>query len=632
MAEEKQQKSWQVPAWAPGTANDKALHTWAINQVHDGQDYQQAQPGFEQLEQSIRILTNRPDARLEAKQKDGRYSKLSTNRLKRNLREMVNALSDIQFTPGFHSDNNDTQAQAELLNRVAYSWYVDRFIDVQIKKGVQWMAICPRGWLEIAYCQQPGERDKAEIEVIPRSDFEVVMTGVPPDGDHQKAYTVTIIKDMPVYLAHATWPEHQDKLIPDRETPNGWIEKAKLIMDSVFSDTPQKMTAKNPTVRLYYQYVLDLSMNKTAAPIKMGFERRRGADGKEHEYETPWSYTVPCVGANIKAGYDKDGTPVYRLAEPKDCRLFPNRRLIVFTENDKIYDGPAFDWHGKVPLVKLCADSWAFGDFSMVYDVSSIHAAVQEVERITHQTVRNRFNPSMLYNMRALTRDKAKTFRTDIGGQRIGFNGQESTDPLKPALPQSFYTIEGWVYDAKKDWEQEMDYQMGVQDISAMAKARVGASSDTMEKLTELAGPIVKGISRDMERAMRDLAEMFKYLVFQYYTTPKVMQIVGVDGVTAENFDFDPGNLVPSHMPGEDKSKPSVFSLMQRAQYQADHLKFMIAPGTLHSITQTSKKLMILQLWRGGFPIDPFTIADVNGTPELWTEARKARTTSLLAI
>jgi hypothetical protein len=347
----------------------------------------------------------------------------------------------------------------------------------------------------------------------------------------------------------------------------------------------------------------------------MGFERRKGADGKEHEYETPWSYTVPCVGANIKAGYDKDGTPVYRLAEPKDCRLFPNRRLIVFTENDKIYDGPAFDWHGKVPLVKLCADSWAFGDFSMVYDVASIHDAVQELERITHQTVRNRFNPSMLYNMRALTRDKAKSFRTDIGGQRIGFNGQESTDPLKPALPQSFYTVEGWVYDAKKDWEQEMDYQMGVQDISAMAKARVGASSDTMEKLTELAGPIVKGISRDMERAMRDLAEMFKYLVFQYYTTPKVMQIVGVDGVTAENFDFDPGNLVPSHMPGEDKSKPSVFSLMQRAQHQADHLKFMIVPGTLHSITQTSKKLMILQLWRGGFPIDPFTIADAMQLP-----------------
>lgn len=597
-------KQWQVPAY--GT-DKKTIQTFCINQVRDGRDYASAEPGAAQLEESIRILTGRPDEKLAAKQRDGRYSSLSTNRLKRNIREMVNALSDIQWTPGFHSDSNDTQGQAELLNRVGYSWFVDRFIDLKIKKGVQWMAICPRGWLEICYRQLPGERGKSEIDLIPRSAFEVVMTGVPESGDHQEAYTVTIIKDMPVYLAHATWPDDTTKLVPDRETPNGWVEKAKTVFDSVFSGTPEKATAKNPTVRLYYQYVLDLSVNRTGSPVKIGYDK----DGKE----TPWSYIVPPVGGMIKSGYDSNGTPVYKAATHDQARLFPNRRLIVFTEKDTIYDGPAFDWHGKVPLVKLSADSWPFGDFSMVHDVSSIHNTVQEIERVTHQTVRNRFNPSMLFNMRALTRDKAKTFRTDLGGQRIGYNGQETADPMKPALPQSFYSIEGWIYDFQKRLEDEMDYQMGVRDVTAMAQMKVGASSDTMEKLAELAGPIVKGISRDMERSMRDLWEMFKYLVYQYYTTPRIMQIVGPDGVTPTNFDFDPGNLIPSHLPGENMAFPSVFERKDRAMWAADHIPYMIVPNTLHAIQQTSRKLTMLQMWRGGFPVDPWTMAEVMNIP-----------------
>jgi hypothetical protein len=96
-------------------------------------------------------------------------------------------------------------------------------------------------------------------------------------------------------------------------------------------------------------------------------------------------------------------------------------------------------------------------------------------------------------------------------------------------------------------------------------------------------------------------------------TTPQFMAISGVDGVTAENFDYQPGNLVPSHLPGEDKSAPSVFSQKKRAQWAMDHIEYTILPGTLHEITQTSQKLLLLQLWRGTgmpFPIDPQTVAD----------------------
>jgi hypothetical protein len=296
--------------------------------------------------------------------------------------------------------------------------------------------------------------------------------------------------------------------------------------------------------------------------------------------------------------------------------MFPGRRLHIFTDKDTIRDGPMFAWHGLVPLVKLCADSWPFGDFSMVHDVANIQEAVGELERIAHQTARNRYNPSVLYDYKAIDRNKAKGLRTDITGQRIGANLSERADPIRPLLPKDFYSLEDWFKWFLSEYlDGAMDYQMGVRDISAMAKMRVGASSDSMEKLLELAGPIVKSISRDLERSMRDLADMFKYLVMQYYRTPKIMQIVGPDGITPENIDYNPGNLIPSHLPGENKDHKSIYTDQQRAHWMADHVRFFVTPNTMHEIVQTSQKLIYLQLWQKGFPISPWTLAEVLHIP-----------------
>jgi hypothetical protein len=624
--EKRTRKSWQVPSYSATPSKD--LHSWSVQQVDDGRAYFEASPGFRQLEESIRLLSGEPDPTLAAKQKDGKYSRLRTARLKRNLREMIGSLADIRFTPGYHSDNNDTQDQALTFNRVANAWYVDQFIDVKIKKAIQWMAISPCGWLEIDYRQFPGERNRQDIDVIDHSAFDVVMTGAPENGDHQEAYTVTLIKDLPAYLAHSLFPEKQDILQPDRETPVGWYEKlrekAKTVMADVFSvagTSPQAATARNPTCRLYYQYILDLSVNRTGKEIKMGYAKEKIFDVAtskevEKEIETPWSYKVPYVGQMIAAGYDGNGTPMYRAAQPKDCRMFPGRRLHIFNDQDTIRDGPSFSWHGKVPLVKLSADSWPFGDFSMVHDVAPIQETIGEIERMIHQTIRNRFNPSVLYDFKAVDRNKAKALRTDITGQRIGANLSERADPIRSLLPKEIYTVEDYVKWFLSEYlNGAEDYQMGVRDISAMAKMRAGASTDSMEKMMELAGPIVKSISRDMERSMRDLSDMFKYLVMQYYRTPKIMQIVGPNGVTPENIDFNPGNLIPSHLPGENKNHPSIYTEQIRAHWMADHVKFFITPNTMHEIVQTSQKLIYLQLWQKGFPISPWTLAEVLHIP-----------------
>lgn len=629
-------RSWQCPAYG---SNKLDIRTWVMQNVADGRAYKEASPGFNQLEESIRILSGRPSEDLAVKQRDGRFSKVQTARAKRNLREMTNALSDIRYAPGFHADNNEVQQTAATLNKCGAFWYADTFADIKIKRAVQWMAISPAGWIEIAYTQDPGRRGRREIELIPHSDFDIVMTGIPEDGDHQKAYTVTIIRDWPVYYAHAKWPEWQAQLKPDRETPRGWMDKIKERATEIVSDVfgtgePSKATARNPTCRLYYQFVLDLSINETQHEMRMGYVTREVPDptdptGKakvKREFETPWSYTVPYKGQPIPTGvYSRDPAtgqeiPVTRPADPDDCRIFPGRRLIVVADsvaNEPIYDGAFWDWHGQVPLVKFVADSWPFGEFSMLHDVVPMHETINEIDRITHQTVRNRFDPTMLYNLKALTREKAKALRSDIQGQRVGYNGTEAQgeNVVRPLMPASFNTIEEWIEKYKAYLVGEMDYEMGVHEAANLTKLKLGANEDSLEKALTMVGVIAKGIARDMERSMRDLADMWKYLVFQYWTTPKIMRITGVDGMAPENFDFEPGNMIPSHLPGERPDRPSVYSRMKRAHWMAEHCPFLVTPNSLHDFVTAAMKLTYLQLSRQGFPISPYTLAEVFRIP-----------------
>lgn len=620
MAEDnKKRRQWQVPKY--GSASKEEVHDWMKQQVEDGKERQEQSPGFQQLEEAVRILSGRPSKELSEKQKDG-YSKVQTQRMKRNLREMVNSLAEIRYNPGYHSKNKDTIGFAENLNSVGQYWYTDSFVDLKVKKALQWAGISPCGWLEICYREIPGNHGQRTIDLVPMSWFDVVQTGIVDEEDHQQSYTVTIIKDLPIYLAHALFPEHQKILKPDRESPKGWMEKmrdkaAKVIRD-VFDPSPETSTAKDPTCRIYYQYVIDLAINKSKSRMKMGYEKKKVkiADGIEREEEvaTPWSYEVPYVGEMVQRGYDTQGLPTFQPATPDECKIFPGRRLIIGNEMHNLYDGPMFDWHGKAPLIKFCADSWPFGEFSMVHDVAPLHEAINEIDRISAQTLRNRFDPTMMFNARAIGPDKAKTVRLDKQGQRIGYNGQEvgTHGPMHPLVDKAFNVIETWVESLRKYFDDTLDYQMGVRDIASLSKLKLGGSQDSIERALELAGPIVKGISRDMERSMRDLADMFKYMVVQYMRAPELLQIVGRDQMTPETFDYNPGNMIPSHLPHEDKQRKSIYSEMQRARWQAENAKFIIQPGTLHEITQTAQKLLYLQLWRDGrFPMDPVTLGEV---------------------
>jgi hypothetical protein len=93
------------------------------------------------------------------------------------------------------------------------------------------------------------------------------------------------------------------------------------------------------------------------------------------------------------------------------------------------------------------------------------------------------------------------------------------------------------------------------------------------------------------------------------------MQYVGIDGISAEIFDYDPASVVPSHLPGEDVDKASPTTKLQRARIFADNLKFFILPASLHEMTQMVMKLGLIQLKKAGVKLSSQALAEAWQVP-----------------
>ena len=202
------------------------------------------------------------------------------------------------------------------------------------------------------------------------------------------------------------------------------------------------------------------------------------------------------------------------------------------------------------------------------------------------------------------------------GGQTVGVDFSTSERPIRPILDPGYYDVPQWIPNVIAANDEMMKYISGVNDFQAIAKARQLPSSDTVEKIMEMAGPLVTDVSRNMEASLGKLGEMIKCLFFEFYTVARRVQRLGDQGVDEHDTDYyEPSNMIPSHSDDENKEEPSKYTQVQRAQRYMNSFFFKITPNSLHQITQMSRKLLYIQLQKAGMPIDPWTMATLNDLP-----------------
>lgn len=600
--------SWQVP---PQAASESYKLGWLNEQTEDGLAWQRSQRGYGDWQKAFEILSGRgtnlsPTAAYR--------SQLRTARLKRNLKEVRGAVANIRPIWGYATDNPALKAQATMMNQVTAAIYAERFLDLSIKRAVDWAMTTCTGWIHPVYRRDMAGTGEGNLDLDVYGQPCILPTQLPSDGDYQKAYAVSLMDEIPIYMAHGLFPKFQERLYPTaskfwysseiRTSARGnlfqrmfgsFLRKGDNIMNDLY--VPIRKT-----------WIIDLAVNDTGQDLMLG---DWGVDSKNKpEPKTSWSYLVPYLGKDLANG---------RKANENDARIYPNRRLVISSETCVMYDGPAFDWHGRLPLVPLTLDDWAFDPmgYSLVRDGYEIQMSIDELYRGTMDKNRAQMDMSLAYDINSVTTREAREFDPMQPRGRVGYDGSLVTEPFKSVVPDSVMRVQPEIFTAMTNLEATMDYQMGINDITALARARgLMGPDDSVDKLMAANGPIVMDITRNVERTLSEIGQQTKFIIPQFYPTARIMQYNGPDKVTRHTFDYDPAKLIPSHGPNEtthdDKQNPvpSKYSMLERAKWFCRNLRFSISPHTAHELVQMSHKLGLIQLRKAGIQISSKTIAE----------------------
>lgn len=594
------------------------LPGWLNEVREDGENFLRLQRGYQDIDRAMDIISggNAPSV-------PDVQSNIELNEIKRACGERVATLSNLRPLWGFKTDYPEFSHNATVLNKLLSAWYSTSFPDLSIKKALQYSDVAGLGWLMPVWRSDFIVAGRADIALDVLGPTEVFPYMMPKDNDIQRAYCATILVETPLHEALVKYPTKLDLLSVDNQVAS-WLKKGLDFLKKlspVQRDMYRIGKQKNlifPTVNIYHTYIMDASVNMSGKTIPMG------------QPGTSWYYEVPAYGSDIPSG-QKDpatGADLYRKADYSDARLFPTRRKIVWTTSGILYDGPSQYLHGKVPAIpfRLCEWPWNFFGDSIIRDTDSIQNSITRLARAADDAINVAMDPPMEFDRNSMAQATMEKINVRAGKQRIPTDFSMG-EIARPMLPPEYYSIPAThALEAVKFLQDQLRYQTGIRDMMALAQARQLPAGDTVEKLMEIAGPIVSSMSRAMERSMCEVGEQWKSLAFQFYTLSRRVQVLGKDGVTEQDFDFEPGSMIPSHMPDElaaikqkgmsiEDATKSRYSIEKRAQFHQNSFYFHITPFSMHQITQMTRKMLFLQLRRSGFPIDCWTVADALDVP-----------------
>jgi len=404
----------------------------------------------------------------------------------------------------------------------------------------------------------------------------------------QDAYAVTVYDYMPIAEAHGRFPLFQSSIVP--VGPHNYATRMQARRVDFAERNrygKQSRSFGDLYAEIRYTFVRDLRINTTGYELPMG------------DLGTTWFYKVPYVGQPIIGGV-KDGQPEYRAATPEDCRVYPNLRLIITSSgmDRPMYDGPAFDWDSKMPIIQYTVDDWAWEPLgrSLVGDVASIETTTRKIERKMDAVITVTLNPPLGYNHTETGGPKVEHFDIFEEDVRIGVDGKPR-ETLQSVLPDTV-RVESEHFNFLKYLKEVKQNQLGLQDLGNLQNLKMNLANDTADKMLESIGPIAKGIAARIEKGNKAVGYRMKFLILQWFNVRRIMEYVGPESVAPEIFDYNPDELVPSHMPdeminGNFPNSPSVYSQLDRARWFARNIRLTSIPSTLLKITRRRSDFMV---------------------------------------
>lgn len=583
------------PSSVPNQDHYRRVIGWAKDAITESEAFLKNQPGYNHIAPTIQAIQGDYD------QPFGRVlSGTSLNHFGKIFLNLVAGLTDTKPFWEFKTYNKRFSETAEILGKLSQHWWTGRFIDLRFVDAVNYAVAAGTGW-----CHHTGwNKETQDIDVLAEDPRDVLPIRPSTFYSIQDAMGVIVRRERTVNYVRDKYPKSANLIKADRDGSYQSSDRAgragrlmaalnnsiSPFYASLLSDRAAARIEKIPTVDLFTLYVKDPSKNITRGDVQMGDPNKN------------WAYVV------------KPGDPLY-----------PRRRLVMFTRTAVLYDGPNPYWHGLFPLNKLTLDPrpWSWLGKAPMWDLLPLQKSLNRNLRIMDDHAARVAEPALLGDKNAISRRAMRKLNTRRPGLKLQYNpisGKPAQIVYEPALDPSIPESIRWTIE-------QMDNLSGVRDMSNLMKLNQLPAADTIEKIIETMTPANRLRSRYMEAFIREFAIMTASNFFQFYTLPMRIAVLGPRAMTPEDFDFDPGNLIPDFVHDEDFAGTTGAltaeavnrgprSRVDRASHFLRYFTFHIAPASLLASSEIERKLLYLSLSRAGL-IDHWTLLEVLGIPNV---------------
>jgi hypothetical protein len=546
------------------------------------------------------------------------------NRFKKVHLEFVSGMTDIRPFWDIRTYNTRFQQQADIFSKLSEWWYTNTNADQEgLAHAIRWASVAGSGYVHLHF-DPTADRGMGEITATGRIDPRDVIPFRPYSfSSIQCAEGVFIREEKTINYVKDCYPEFEDYIVADRykeigdqlsETRYGRLQaelnaKVGSLKDYLFGDKPKTGIGRQPVVDLYTAYFNDSSVNDSGNEVEVG----------DWEDDPTWTRPDGILGFFEKPTRRACNNWSYKVkpGEP----LYPRGRRIVFTRNLILSDGPNPYWHGLFPIIKLTLDAFptTFLGLAPMWDLLSLQASLD-------------------WNLRVIDDHNAQVAQPPVIGDAltVGPNGIDAVNTRKAGLklitnpmgkgfdfPQ-VPPLDTGIYNYVESLKNEMDVLAGTDILKQISALNQAPSADTIERLMQTQSGIMRSRSRSIEAFMREFATQLMWNFCQFYTAQKKFTIMGPRGNTPEDFDFDPGNMVPAFVHGDDFNEHgdlTMKALMRgpmpvynRATEVLRHMAYYVMPGSLLESSASERKMIGLQMLREG-ALDLWTFGDLWGVP-----------------
>jgi len=569
------------PSKLPEQKNPRGIHDWCGLAVQEGQAFLESQPGFASIDETWRAVMG---TTYEDKLRQNSISQLNLNHMGKIGLDLASSLTDIKPFWQYKTNNARFEPQAEMGQKLAASWWNKRLIDLKFCDVIKHSIVAGSGYAHLTY-----NSDLQDLDLLAEDPRDVLPIRPSDMYSTQNCFGIVIRRERPInYLKHM-YPAFANRITADRDGSYASLAKqqnyqSKLsglgLVSGFMSNMigmgmkPAAAPLSVPVCDVFTIYVKDDSVNETGSDQLMG------------DAASNWSYIV------------KPGEPLY-----------PRKRCIVMTRSCKepLYDGPNIYWHGQFPIAKLTLDPWpvTWMGKAPMRDLLSIQKEIDRVVRGMSDKLEKCWRPDLIGDQKSISKAALDRIDTRRAGLRLRTAQAGNITMPEPNLQ----SVQVGMEFAQKLIDS-MKELAGTQELSSLVQLGQIPSSETIERMIESWSPAIRLRSRVMEAFLREVAMITLMNFFQFYTQAQRIAVLGPSGQTFEDFDFDPGTLIPDMLSMglmDDVGNP--LPRYERAREFIRYFTYQIAPGSLLAASEVTDKLMYLQLSRMGF-VDPITLLE----------------------